>query len=173
MNADFSHSLELLLATEGGYVNNPHDPGGATNKGIIQRVYDAYRRMKSLPPTSVRNITPADVADIYKLQYWDAVRGDAIPAGIDYCLFDESANSGPVKSIIDLQTALKVKADGQFGIVTFQALQSVVDRVALINRICDLRLSFLHRLRTWRFFGRGWTARVSRVRVEAITMATH
>jgi len=170
---DFDLELPLILKSEGGFVNNPHDPGGATNYGITQRVYDAFRKTsgQSGRPVSVRYISSTDVALIYRQQYWNAVRGDETPTGIDYCLFDEAVNSGPVKSIIDLQTALKVKADGQFGMVTLGALLAVNDHAALINRICDLRLNWLHRIKTWRFFGKGWSNRIAFVRAGALKMA--
>ena len=172
MDASFQRALSLVLADEGGWSNNPNDPGGATMQGITQRVYDAFRRADpgTARPASVRYISTADVTAIYRVQYWDAVRGDSVPAGLDYCLFDEAVNAGPVASIKDLQTALGVKADGQFGMVTMGALLAVNDRAGLIKRICALRLNWLHRLRTWRFFGKGWAARVARVQAAALKM---
>jgi lysozyme family protein len=172
MNLNFAQSLAWVLQSEGGFVNDPNDPGGATNKGVTQNVYDAYRSAHGLMRQSVLYITTAEVSNIYKAQYWDAVRGDSVPAGVDYCLFDEGVNSGPVKSIIDLQTALGVKADGQFGMITMQALNGVNDIEGLIQKICDLRLNWLHRLSTWRFFGAGWSARIKRVCAQSLVMVT-
>lgn len=171
MDADFQSCLSLVLHSEGGFANNRLDPGGATNFGITQRVFDAYRRLHRLLPISVRYISTTDVATIYRGQYWDAVQGDQLWPGLDYCLFDEAVNSGPKKSIIDLQVALGVTADGVFGMVTLAALHGVNDRAALLNKICDLRLNWLHRLATWRVFGRGWSARVAFVRANALKLA--
>ena len=79
--ANFERLTDWVLAHEGGYVNHPDDPGGATNYGVIQRTYDAYRRRKRLSPQSVRAITMDEVRDIYRDQYWDKVWGDHLPAG--------------------------------------------------------------------------------------------
>jgi lysozyme family protein len=170
MLANFPPSLTLVLKSEGGYVNNRFDPGGATNFGITQRVYNAYRALITQPVQSVRYIAMTEVDAIYEHQYWAAVRADDVWAGLDYLLFDEAVNSGPLASIKDLQTALGVKADGQFGMITLSALQAVNDRAALLNKICDLRLSWLHRLKTWRVFGLGWTNRVAFARGNALRM---
>lgn len=167
---NFQPSLALVLRSEGGYVNNSHDPGGQTNFGVTQRVYDAFRRSHALGVQSVSRIDTTEVAEIFKLQYWNAVRADEVPTGLDYVLFDEAVNSGSVASIKDLQTALGVKADGHFGMVTMGTLLAVNDRAALINKICDLRLNWLHRLKTWRFFGAGWRNRVQSVRAAALKM---
>ncbi len=69
-------SLDKLLVHEGGYVNHPSDPGGPTNKGVTQRVYDSYRKGKGQRPRTVKSITMDEVYEIYDRQYWDAVKGD-------------------------------------------------------------------------------------------------
>ncbi|WP_245501489.1 glycoside hydrolase family 108 protein [Mesorhizobium sp. M2A.F.Ca.ET.067.02.1.1] len=157
-----------MLAHEGGYVNHPRDPGGPTNKGVTQRVYDAYRRGKGLGTKSVQQIANQEVADIYDRQYWDAVKGDDLPAGIDYVVFDGAVNSGPKQSIIWLQRALGSayggRIDGTMGLTTITAVNSVEDLDALVDAICDQRMNFLRHLSTFRVFGGGWTARVSEVR---------
>jgi lysozyme family protein len=171
MQQKFSAALALVLQSEGGFVNNRFDPGGATNYGITERVYDAFRRLKGLPLASVRYIGMGDVQAIYQAQYWGAVRGDDLPAGIDYLTFDEAVNSGPVRAIKDLQAALGVKADGHLGAITMAALLAVKDRAGLINRVCDIRLGFMRRLKTWQVFGKGWSNRVAAVRASALQMA--
>ncbi|AEH88212.1 protein of unknown function DUF847 [Mesorhizobium opportunistum WSM2075] len=161
-------ALARVLAHEGGYVNHPRDPGGPTNKGVTQRVYDAYRRGKGLGAQSVQQISTREVADIYDRQYWDAVKGDDLPAGIDYVLFDGAVNSGPKQSVIWLQRALgsayKGRVDGTMGLTTVEAVNAVNDLDALVDRICDQRLAFMRHLSTWPVFGRGWSARVAEVR---------
>lgn len=161
-------SLARVLVHEGGYVNHPSDPGGPTNKGVTQRVYDSYRKGKSLAKRSVKSITNDEVADIYDRQYWDAVKGDQLPPGVDYVLFDGAVNSGPSQSIKWLQRALGPlytgRVDGIMGMGTLTALRSVNNHDALIDRICANRLAFLRALKTWKTFGKGWSARVAGVR---------
>lgn len=170
-------ALARVLAHEGGYVNHPKDPGGPTNKGVTQRVYDAYRRGKGLGAQSVQQISMKEVADIYDRQYWDAVKGDDLPAGIDYVLFDGAVNSGPKQSIIWLQRSLgpayKGRVDGTMGLTTVAAVKSVNDLDALVDRICDQRLNFMRHLSTWPVFGRGWSARVAEVRSIGQSWATN
>ncbi|RVD39053.1 N-acetylmuramidase [Mesorhizobium sp. M4A.F.Ca.ET.020.02.1.1] len=170
-------ALSRVLAHEGGYVNHPKDPGGPTNKGVTQRVYDAYRRGKGLGTRSVQQISNQEIADIYDRQYWDAVKGDDLPAGVDYVLFDGAVNSGPKQSIIWLQRALgpvyKGRVDGTMGLTTVAAVNAVNDLDALIGRICDQRLAFMRHLRTWPTFGRGWSARVAEVRSIGQAWATN
>lgn len=161
----YARALPRVLVHEGGYVNDPFDPGGATNKGITFRVYDGYRQRKGLPTQDVRNITAAEISDIYKLQYWDAVKGDILPAGVDYVLFDGGIMSGPSQSIKWLQRALgNVVVDGQMGQATLAAVAEHPNKPALIDAICDRRMAFLRALRTFGRFGKGWTQRVEGVR---------
>jgi lysozyme family protein len=162
-------SLARVLVHEGGYVNHPSDPGGPTNKGITQRVYDSYRKGKRLATRSVKAITSEEVAAIYDRQYWDAVKGDQLPAGVDYVVFDGAVNSGPGQSIKWLQRALGPlytgRVDGILGLGTLAALKAVNNHDSLIDRICNQRLAFLRALKTWRTFGGGWSRRVAEVRL--------
>ncbi len=161
----FDRALPRVLVHEGGYVNDPCDPGGATNKGITYRVYDAYRTRKGLDTRSVKYISPGEVSEIYRLQYWDAVKGDDLPAGLDYVLFDGAVNSGPSQSIKWLQRALgNVAVDGQMGQATLAAVTEFGNAALLVERVCERRMAFLRALSTWPRFGRGWSARVANVR---------
>lgn len=169
--SSFLRALRLTLMHEGGWSNHPRDPGGATMYGVIQRVYDAWRRSRGLQTRSVRLIEFQERDAIYRAQYWDEVRGDQLAPGLDYCLFDYAVNSGPKRAIKDLQRALGVKVDGHFGVVTFATARGVNDVAGLVEKICAIRLSFLGRLRTWNVFGKGWARRVNGVRREAIAMA--
>lgn len=171
MHENYSRALRLLLADEGGYVNHPADPGGATNKGVTQRVYDAYRQRRGLEVRSVRQIEMREVEQIYDEQYAKAIRFDELPAGVDYAVFDGAVNSGPRQAAKWLQQAAGVRADGVIGNVTLQAVAAVNDVEGLIDRMCDLRLAFMRRLKTWKTFGRGWKRRVEDVRRHAKEMA--
>ncbi|MBK3411478.1 putative peptidoglycan-binding domain-containing protein, partial [Methylobacterium ajmalii] len=100
---------------------------------------------------------------------WDAVQGDALPAGLDYALFDFAVNSGPKRAVIGLQRALGIADDGRLGPVTLAALAGR-DVPGLVNALCDGRLAFLRALSTWPRFGRGWGRRVEEVRAAALAL---
>lgn len=168
MRANFDASLAHVLKHEGGYVNHPRDPGGATNRGVTQAVYDAWRVDHALPVQGVQIITPSEVMAVYKRRYWDALKCDQLPAGLDYCLFDFGVNSGVGRAARFLQNAVGVLEDGKIGPVTLAAAK---DKPELIDKICDMRLAFLKGLRTYRTFGKGWSRRVADVRVKAKGMA--
>ncbi|AOO81673.1 glycoside hydrolase family 108 protein [Bosea vaviloviae] len=162
---NFAAALKRVLVHEGGKVDHPRDPGGRTNQGVIQRVYDGYRARKGRPKHDVYLMETTERDEIYRAQYWDAVRGDDLPAGIDYVVFDGAVNSGPAQSVKWLQRALGgVKVDGEFGEATLAAVAAHPDHDALIAAICARRMAFLKALRNWSTFGRGWTSRVSGVR---------
>lgn len=163
MTASFSNVLPLVLAHEGGYVNHPKDPGGATNKGVTQRVYDSYRRNRGLDTRSVKQITRAEVHDIYKRQYWDMCNADDLPAGLDYAVFDYAVNSGPNRAVKDLQRVVKARVDGQVGEETIRKAREAAaeDEVKLISDLCGRRMRFLRSLKNWSTFGNGWNRRVN------------
>lgn len=157
MQGNFEQSLELVLEHEGGFVHHPRDPGGATNKGVTQKVYDAFRYSRGRSHQSVRFLEEGELEAIYKLQYWDAIRGDLLPSGLDYAVFDFAVNSGVNRAAKFLQAVLGVKQDGQIGAMT---LSAIVNPKWTINALCDRRMGFLRRLGTFATFGKGWTRRV-------------
>ena len=159
MRKSYDTALQAVLEHEGGYVNHPEDPGGATNRGVTQRVYDAWRKRQGLRSRAVKAIAADEVAAIYRAQYWDAVRGDDLPAGLDYAVFDFAVNSGPARAIHYLQANLGVTADGHIGLVTLGAAARAKPR-QVIDDLCDSRLAFLKKLKTFPTFGKGWTRRV-------------
>jgi len=169
-------AISKILVHEGGYVNHPKDPGGATNLGVTQRVYDAYRKRMKAKTHSVKHITKAEAIEIYDRQYWDAVQGDKLPSGVDYVVADGAVNSGPSQSIKWLQRALqphyKGSIDGVIGMATLQAIDNMANDDLLVARICDRRMIFLKALKHWKTFGKGWTARVAGVRATGQAWAT-
>lgn len=168
---NFAAAMRRMLAHEGGYANHPNDPGGPTMKGVTQKVYDAYRDKVGAARQSVRHISDAELQAIYRKQYGDAIKFDQLPAGVDYCVFDGAVNSGPSQAIRWLQRGLGgVNVDGQLGLVTVEKV-GAADPAKLINAMCDDRMAFLRRLRTWSTFGTGWTLRVAEVRRAALAMA--
>lgn len=166
----FGQALDLVLVHEGGYSNHPADPGGATNKGVTQRVYDGWRARLGQPMRSVREITDEEVSAIYKAQYWNVARCDQLPTGLDYAVFDFAVNSGPGRAAKVLQRIVGVTADGQIGEVTLAAVRQR-DPKAVAAALCDARLAWLKTLRTWSVFGKGWARRVADVKESAVNMS--
>lgn len=170
MRKSYDTALQAVLEHEGGYVNHPEDPGGATNKGVTQKVYDAWRKRLGLRTRSVKSIEAAEVAEIYRGQYWNAIRGDELPAGVDYAAFDYAVNSGVVRAAQHLQEIAGAKVDGHIGLMTLAAVGKLKASDA-VNKLCDRRMRFLRALRTFPTFGKGWTRRVSEVRAAALKSA--
>ncbi|WIY54169.1 glycoside hydrolase family 108 protein [Devosia sp. YIM 151766] len=164
---NFQLALEATLVHEGGWSDHPSDPGGATMKGVTLATYRRYR--PGATKEQLRAITDADLHRIYRDGYWDAVRGDDLPAGLDLALFDFAVNSGPGRAVITLQTILGVAADGKVGPITLAAIAKHPASL-LINELCSHRLAFLERLSNWPTFGKGWSRRVAAVRAEALSM---
>lgn len=167
----FSHWLPHILKHEGGYVNHPKDPGGATNKGVTQKTYDSWRDRQGQPRQSVRSISDSEVSAIYRRDYWDAIKGDDLPAGVDYAVFDFAVNSGIDRASRYLQEVARVAADGKIGPATLAAV-AALSPANVINSLCDARMAFLRGLRTFPTFGKGWTTRVSEVRALALGAAS-
>lgn len=164
MMGEFDRALAKVLVHEGGYVNHPQDPGGATNQGVTQRVYDDYRKTMGTKPQAVKLLTNAERDSIYRMRYWALIKGDSLPAGVSYVVFDGAVNSGVSQSVKWLQRALGVPADGVIGPQTINAARAHANHDALVRKICDLRMAFLKALKTFKTFGKGWTRRVDGVR---------
>lgn len=160
---NFATSLALTLGYEGGWSDNPRDPGGATMCGVTQAVYDVYRARLGLPLRSVRLSSPEERADIYRSRYWNRARGDLLPAGVDYALFDFAVNSGVGRAVRTLQGIVGADQDGDAGKYTIAAVDRYCAQyqpTALTDALCHARLQFLHGLAAFADFGHGWTIRV-------------
>jgi len=166
--SNFDACLALILKSEGGYVNNKADPGGMTNLGVTKRTYETYVG-HPVDEETMRGLTPDDVSPLYKKMYWDAVRGDDLPDGLDYCLFDLAVNSGVSRAAKFLQAACGVAQDGNIGPATLAAVATFHPR-DLSTAICEKRLAFLQALPTWNTFGKGWNKRVAEVEETAFKM---
>ncbi len=171
--ANFDACMPLLKANEGGFTANPDDPGnwtgGAKGKGELRGTNFGISAA-SYPTLDIRNLTWPQAVEIYRRDYWTPAGCDMLPDGVDWCVLDAAVNSGVHASIQWLQTAVGTTADGVIGPQTKQAIANAAP-VVTIGKICDARLAFLQRLGTWPEFGAGWTARVSRVRGDALRMA--
>ena len=168
MRDNFDACLAITLREEGGWADDPHDPGGATMKGITIATFRQYK--PGATKADLRAISDTDVAHIYRHGYWDAMHCDELPTGLDLVAFDAAVNSGPHRSAALLQRALGVADDGVIGPATMAAAQSIYGPAA-IERAIGFRLSFLKGLKTWPRFGAGWSARCERIRVKALGMA--
>jgi len=165
MKENYPQALKQVLKYEGGFSNHPNDPGGATMKGITQAVYDAWQRKNGLPTQSVRNISDAAVAAIYRQEYWDRIRGDDLPDGVDFAVFDFAVNSGVSRAAKYLQAVVGVTQDGQIGPQTIQATKTYV-AMAVTNK----RLAFMQSLSIWSTFGKGWSARIADVKNQILAL---
>lgn len=169
MRDNFTDALARVLKHEGGFVNHPRDPGGATNKGVtlanFRRYVDPHGTVDDL-----KRITDEQLEDVYRDHYWNAVRGDELPSGVDYAVFDYGVNSGPSRAIRYLQMSVGVTDDGALGPITLAAVRKLKPD-AVINELCDRRMNFLRALDTWDTFGKGWSSRVAGVRAHALRMA--
>jgi len=161
MKDNFEESLAHVLKSEGGYVDHPKDPGGATNLGTTKKVWEEWVGHE-VTKDDIKALTVADVAPLYKARYWDKCRCDDLPHGVDFAVFDIAINSGPSRAAKFLQAACNVVADGAIGPATLAAVAKM-DSSELAAKICDARLVFLQGLPTWSTFGKGWGRRVAEV----------
>lgn len=163
--SNFDRALAFVLRFEGGYADHPADPGGATNMGITRVALAAWRG-QPVSKAEVRALKRAEAAAIYRARYWDAIRADDLPSGLDLALFDFAVNSGPSRAIRLLQRALGLEQDGRLGPVTLAAITSA-QPARLLASLCTARRDFLKSLPTFPVFGRGWSARVDALETEA------
>lgn len=158
---------------EGGFVDHPHDPGGATNLGITLATFRRYIKPKGTVE-DLKRLTIAQATIVYKRQYWDVANCDLLPIGLDYAVYDFVINSGASRAVKELQGLLGIPVDGKVGPVTIQA-SKVPPIEELIKRYCDERIKFMKVIRNkktkkllWETFGRGWARRVAEVQAKAI-----
>jgi lysozyme family protein len=169
MKDNFAACLAEILKHEGGWADHPKDPGGATMKGVTIGTFAQFKGRK-VSKEELRAISDADLQAIYRRKYWDVVRGDDLPLGLDLVAFDAAVNSGPSRGARWLQQGLGVTVDGAIGPVTIARAREVSARSA-IEAALIARLTFLRSLKTWPTFGRGWQRRVDDVRRVALAMA--
>lgn len=165
-------AIPLILKHEGGFVNHPSDPGGATNKGITLATFRRYIKPGGTV-ADLKALTEAQAVVVYKRQYWDAVLADLLPAGLDYAVADFAVNSGPPRAAKELQKIVGATVDGRIGPQTLDRVAKFEPQV-LIHQYCDARLHFMKRIRggsLWKTFGRGWQRRVDDVRRVALEWA--
>lgn len=169
MDRNFARALALVLKSEGGWSDNPADPGGATMKGVTLANFRRFVKPDATK-AELREITDEQLATVYRRFYWDAIAGAELPDGVDYAVFDFAVNSGPGRATKYLQAAVGTAQDARIGPATLRAVRA---RPAgtIIDDLCDARLAFLKRLPTWPIFGKGWSDRVGSVRSRALSMS--
>ena len=165
MQKNYQKCLETILHHEGGYVNHPKDPGGETNLGVTKRVYEEWGGTKDM-----KDLLVEDVAPIYKKNYWDKLKGDNLPSGLDLCVFDFGVNAGPGRAAKYFQSMIGTTPDGGIGPMTLKALDIYSGAHGLVETIEEYqkrRQEYYEKLSTFATFGRGWTRRVN----ETTTLA--
>jgi lysozyme family protein len=158
MKSNYDKCLKTILHHEGGYVNHPKDPGGETNLGVTKRVYQEHGGTKDM-----KDLLVEDVAPIYKKGYWDRMKGDDLPGGLDLCVFDFGVNAGPGRAAKFLQSMIGTTVDGGIGPNTLAKVEEYVrenGEAEAVKKYQALRQEYYEQLSTFDTFGKGWTRRV-------------
>lgn len=171
MHSNLDRALTKVLKHEGGFVDHPNDPGGPTNLGVTLANFKRYVNPKGTVD-DLKKLTIAQARTVFERQYWDAVRGNQLPSGLDYAVFDFAVNSGPSRAAKFLQAIVGVAQDGVIGPETLKAIEAQVSTVRLVQQLCDKRLAWLRGLKTWPSFGKGWESRVNDVRLTGSLWAS-
>jgi len=176
MLSNWDNAFNLMLKSEGGFSDDQRDSGnhlpdgrtGSTMLGVTQYNWEAHVGHQ-VTHDDMRKLTPADVEPLYKKKYWDAVRADELPSGIDYMVFDMGVNAGPGRSIKLLQTAAGATPDGALGPITMRAVHAA-DPVELIEKFSFWKEQFYRGLDDFPVYGAGWLNRVAAVKLKASGM---
>ena len=168
MKENYNEALKAILKHEGGYVHHPRDPGGMTNLGVTKKVWEEWVK-HPVDEKAMRALTPELVSPMYKKKYWDAVKGDELPDGLDYLMFDFAINAGPGRAIKTMQKAIGTTPDGAIGPKTMQSLKEM-NPAQLIEKFSVEKESFYRSLPTFQTFGKGWLRRVAEAKDHAETM---
>jgi lysozyme family protein len=173
---NWDKSFDMVIAHEGGFTNDERDPGnklpngrkGSTMLGCTQANWEKYIGHE-VTQDDMKALKKEDVKPLYKRDYWDAVRGDDLPAGVDYAVFDFAINAGPAAARRMIQKALGVTADGSIGPATMKAIQEAEGK-DLLDKFSHSKEAFYKSLPTFQTYGKGWLKRVADVQTSASTM---
>jgi len=169
MRENFNKCLEMVLVHEGGYVNNKNDRGGMTNLSVTRRVYEDWVD-RPVSEQEMRDLTPEDVAPIYRKNYADRIHFDSLPSGLDWACLDWAINSGASRPAKAIQRAVGATADGVIGPKTLQ-LVAEKDPKFIIDYVYTVRQAFYKGLDDFKHFGRGWSRRNKETLHQAMEMA--
>lgn len=167
MKDNFNKSLTIVLHEEGGYVNDPRDPGGETNLGVTRNSWAGWLK-REIKDGEMALLTIKDVTPFYHDIYW-ADLCDELPLGLDYLVFDASVNMGRYGAIKLLQNALGCVPDGSIGPITMKAIQNS-DIKTTITKFCTQKEIYYKGLKTFPIYGNGWLARAGRSKINALGM---
>ena len=173
MQDNFDAALRQVLKSEGGYANHPKDPGGMTNLGVTKATYEAWVGYP-VSERIMRGLKVDHVRALYKVKYWDVIRAEDLPLGIDLCVFDFGVNAGPNRAARYLQRMVGAKEDGQIGPRTISQLDQMVKALGAdhcVKRYQDMRRDYYRLLKTFPTFGKGWLRRVKEIEQTALSMA--
>ena len=168
MKNNFDKCFDMLLAHEGGFVNHPEDPGGATNLGVTKRVMQQFLG-RAVSMGEMKALTPEDVKPVYKKLYADKVRFDDLPSGLDWAVLDWAVNSGTGRAAKALQKIVGAKQDGAIGPKTLQAVANF-DAGETIEKLHSSRQKFYEGLTHFKTFGKGWTRRNEETKKRNVIM---
>jgi len=166
MTGNFKECLALVLKSEGGWVNNPNDPGGETNLGVTKRVWEEW---VGHPVATMKNLTEAEVAPLYEQKYWRPCYGEVLPRGLDFVVFSMGVNAGPGRSVKLFQSAIGCVPDGIIGPKTRELILAS-NSATLIAKFSEARRDYYRSLKTFPIFGKGWLSRVATEETEALNM---
>ena len=169
MKDNFPRIFALLVKHEGGYINHPEDPGGRTNYGITQRVYEKFLD-REVTEQEMKEMSMENVFVIYQRDYWNPIHGDELPSGVDLCVFDWAVNSGVSQASKEFQRVLGVLDDGIIGSRTVAAACERENQAVVVEAISQKREDFYRSLGTFDTFGRGWLRRNDETLEEALRM---
>lgn len=172
MKDNYDNCLKELLIHEGGFVNHPADPGGMTNLGVTKATYEDWI---GYPVTEkiMRGLTISHVKTLYKTRYWNPVKADELPAGLDLCVFDFGVNAGVNRAARYVQRMVGAEQDGQIGPKTLSLVSQMVKSLGanhVVMKYQDMRRDYYRQLPTFSTFGKGWLRRVKEVEATAINM---
>lgn len=172
MKSNFDASFARIIKSEGGYVNDPADRGGETNLGVTIGAWGAYLK-RDVQPGEMKALTQETVKPFYKSMYWDKVKGNDLPVGVDYAVFDFAVNAGASRAAKFLQRAVGAVDDGVIGSGTL-GLVARADHAKLLDNFAEQKQRFYSGLATTnpsqQKFLKGWLARVDHVQDAAESM---
>jgi lysozyme family protein len=168
----FDTCLAFTLREEGGYVDDPADPGGATNMGITLATYRQWTDDPALGAIQVQDMTRRTARAIYRALYWNPLRADALPTGVDLSVFDMGVNAGIWGSARLLQRALGFTGDEVDGCIGPETLgaASKRDPRTLIDDLAERQSAYYRSLADFPTFGTGWLNRTDARRRAALAM---
>jgi len=171
----FDTCLAFTLREEGGYVDNPVDPGGATNMGITLATYRQWSDNPDLGPTQVQAMTERTAKAIYRSLYWNPLRADALPAGVDLSVFDMGVNAGIWGSAKILQRTLGFTGEEVDGCIGPETLGAVAkfDPRTLVNDLAERQAAYYRSLFDFSTFGTAWLNRTEARRRAALGMISN